>query len=128
MSGFGLSQTQAQAILDMQLRRLANLERHKLLDEYAEVLKTIAYLEDLLANPRRILLLIKEEIGELKSKYGDPRRTEISEEEVVEFREEDLIPHQRVVVTLSNRGFVKTGARPQLPVAASRWARVSLAW
>jgi len=107
MSGFGLSQTQAQAILDMQLRRLANLERQKLLDEYAEVVKTIAYLEDLLANPKRILLLIKEEVSQLKSQYADPRRTEISGEEVVEFREEDLIPHQGVVVTLSNRGFVK---------------------
>ncbi len=107
MSGFGLSQAQAQAILDMQLRRLANLERRKIADEYAAVLKTIAYLEDLLANPRRMLLLIKEEIDELKSKYGDPRRTEISEEGVVSFREEDLIPHQRVVVTLSKRGFIK---------------------
>jgi len=117
MSGFGLSQAQAQAILDMQLRRLANLERRKILDEYAEVVKTIAYLEDLLANPRRILLLVKEEVSRLKSKYGDPRRTEISEEEVTEFREEDLIPHQSVVVTLSNRGFVKRVAsrsyRPQ---------------
>jgi DNA gyrase subunit A len=107
MSSFGLSQTQAQAILDMQLRRLANLERKKLLDEYAEVVKTIAYLEDLLANPKRILLLIKEEVSQLKSGYADPRRTEISGEEVVEFREEDLVPHQSVVVTLSNRGFVK---------------------
>jgi DNA gyrase subunit A len=107
MSGFGLSQAQAQAILDMQLRRLANLERRKLMDEYAELLKTIAYLEDLLANPRRILVLIKEEVSQLKSQFGDPRRTEISEEEVTEFREEDLIPHQEVVVTLSNRGFVK---------------------
>jgi DNA gyrase subunit A len=107
MSGFGLSQAQAQAILDMQLRRLANLERKKLLDEYAELVKTIAYLEDLLANPRRILLLIKEEVGQLKTQFGDPRRTEISEEEITEFREEDLIPHQKVVVTLSNRGFVK---------------------
>jgi DNA gyrase subunit A len=107
MSSFSLSQTQAQAILDMQLRRLANLERKKILDEYAEVVKTIAYLEDLLANPKRILLLIKEEVSQLKSEYADPRRTEISGEEVVEFREEDLIPHQSVVVTLSNRGFVK---------------------
>ena len=107
MSSFSLSQTQAQAILDMQLRRLANLERQKILDEYAEVVKTIAYLEDLLANPKRILLLIKEEVSQLKSEYADPRRTEISGEEVVEFREEDLIPHQSVVVTLSNRGFVK---------------------
>jgi DNA gyrase subunit A len=107
MDGFGLSQAQAQAILDMQLRRLANLERKKLLDEYAELLKTISYLEDLLANPRRILALINEEVGELKTKFGDERRTEISEDEITEFREEDLIPHQRVVVTLSKRGFVK---------------------
>ncbi len=107
MTTFGLSQAQAQAILDMQLRRLANLERRKIFDEYAEVVKNIAYLEDLLANPRRILLLIKEEVSELKSKYGDPRQTEIREQEVIEFRDEDLIPHQRVVVTLSNRGFIK---------------------
>jgi DNA gyrase subunit A len=107
MSGFGLSQAQAQAILDMQLRRLANLERQKIVDEYAELVKTIAYLEDLLVNPRRMLLLIKEEVSQLKSQFGDPRRTEISEEEVTEFREEDLIPHQSVVVALSNRGFVK---------------------
>jgi len=104
---FGLSQVQAQAILDMQLRRLANLERRKILDEYAEVVRTIAYLEDLLANPRRILLLIKEEVDELKSKHSDPRRTEISEQGLMEFSEEDLIPHQRVVVTLSDRGFIK---------------------
>jgi len=107
MTGFGLSQVQAQAILDMQLRRLAHLEQRKIVDEYTEVVRTIAYLEDLLANPRRILHLIKEEVNELKSKYGDPRQTEISEEGVVEFGEEDLIPHQRVVVTLSDRGFVK---------------------
>jgi len=107
MTGFSLSQEQAQAILDMQLRRLANLERRKILDEYAEVVKNIAYLEELLANPRRIYLLIKEEMEGLKSKNSDPRRTEISEQGLVEFRAEDLIPHQRVAVTLSNRGFVK---------------------
>jgi DNA gyrase subunit A len=107
MEGFGLTQLQAQAILDMQLRRLANLERKKIADEYAELVKTIAYLEDLLANPKRILLLIKEEVSQLKDNFGDERRTEISGEEITEFREEDLIPHQRVVVTLSNRGFVK---------------------
>jgi DNA gyrase subunit A len=107
MDGFGLSQAQAQAILDMQLRRLANLERKKIADEYAELVKTIAYLEDLLANPKRILLLIQEEVNKLKENFGDERRTEISEEEITEFGEEDLIPHQRVVVTLSQRGFVK---------------------
>jgi DNA gyrase subunit A len=107
MSRFGLSQIQAQAILDMQLRRLASLERQKIQDEYTEVLKTIAYLEDLLANPRRILALIKQDVGELKAKYGDKRRTEIVEQGVLEFSEEDLIPHERVVVTLSSRGFIK---------------------
>lgn len=107
MSSFGLSQKQAQAILDMQLRRLANLERRKLLDEYAEIVKNIAYLEDLLANKRRILLLVKEEIDGLNSKYSDPRRTEISDQAALDFAEEDLIPHQRVVVTLSSRGFIK---------------------
>jgi DNA gyrase subunit A len=107
MDGFGLSQLQAQAILDMQLRRLANLERQKILDEYAEVVKKIAYLEDLLANPRRILILIKEEVSELKSKYGDERRTSIVEQGILEFTEEDLIPHERVVITLSSRGSVK---------------------
>jgi DNA gyrase subunit A len=107
MAGFNLSQAQAQAILDMQLRRLANLERSRILDEYTEVVKNIAYLEDLLASPRRILALIKEEVAELKEKNGDPRRTEISEQGVTEFEEADLIPHERVVVTLSNRGFVK---------------------
>jgi DNA gyrase subunit A len=107
MSRFELSQLQAQAILDMQLRRLANLERRKIQEEYAELVKTIAYLEDLLANPRRILVLIKEEVADLKSKYGDKRRTDIIEQGVLDFTEEDLIPHERVVVTLSSRGFIK---------------------
>jgi DNA gyrase subunit A len=107
MSRFGLSQLQAQAILDMQLRRLAGLERQKIQDEYAELVKTIAYLEDLLANPRRIMALIKQEVTDLKSKYGDKRRTEIVEQGALDFTEEDLIPHERVVVTLSGRGFIK---------------------
>jgi len=104
---FGLSTIQAQAILDMQLRRLAALERQKILEEYTQVIKTIAYLEDLLANPKKILFLIKEETQELKSKYGDARKTQISEQEVAEFSEEDLIPHQEMVVTLSTRGYIK---------------------
>ena len=107
MAGFSLSQIQAQAILDLQLRRLANLERRKILDEYAEVVKKIAYLEDLLANPRRILFLVREEVGELKPKYGDERKTQIVEQGVMEFGAEDLIPHRRMVVTLSSRGYVK---------------------
>jgi len=107
MANFGLSQLQAQAILDMPLRRLANLERKKILDEYAELVKTIAYLEDLLGNPRRLMLVIKKEVEEVQSNYGDERRTEIMEQGVLEFSEEDLIPHQRVVLTLSQRGFIK---------------------
>lgn len=107
MKKFSLSQIQAQAILDMQLRRLAALERQKILDEYAEVVRNIAYLEDLLANPRKILFLIKEEAKELKTKYADPRRTRLAEEEATEFNEEDLIPHQQVVVTMSHRSYVK---------------------
>lgn len=107
MTSFSLTQVQAQAILDMQLRRLAALEREKLIEEYTEVLKTIAYLEDLLANPRKILFLVKEDIEELKGKYGDPRRTEIVEEEPDEFSEEDLIHHQKVIIVLTNRGYIK---------------------
>jgi len=107
MTEFDLSRAQAEAILDMPLRRLASLERNKVLEEYTEVLKTISYLEDLLASTARMLLLIKEELAEIKAKFGGERRTEISEEGVTEFRVEDLIPHQKVVVTLTNRGFIK---------------------
>ena len=106
MTAFSLSEKQSQAILDMQLRRLANLERSKILEEYAEVLKTIAYLEDLLANKKKILFLVKEEIGTLKTKYGDDRRTEINEQASMELAIEE-VPHERVVVTLSGRGFIK---------------------
>jgi DNA gyrase subunit A len=104
---FHLSDRQAQAVLDMQLRRLARLERQKIQDEYAEIIKQIAYLEDLLANPRKIDYLIKEETLEVKKKHGDDRRTQIVEQEAVDFSEEDLIPHQETVVTLSTRGYIK---------------------
>lgn len=107
MSEFGLSQAQADAILEMALRRLAGMERNKVLEEYTEVLKSISYLEGLLANPGRILGVVKQELEELRTEFSDERRTEISAEGVAEFREEDLIPHQRVAVILSNRGFIK---------------------
>jgi len=107
MKSFHLTQIQAQAILDMQLRRLAHLEQQKIIDEYNEVLKTIAYLEDLLANPKKVLFLIQQEAAELKTKYGDKRRTVIHKVEVEEFNEEDLIAHQTVVVTLSEQGYIK---------------------
>ena len=104
---FGLSLAQSQAILDMQLRRLANLERQKILDEYADVQARIVYLEDLLADPSKILALLKSEILDLAGKYGNPRRTEISTEQAITFADEDLIPHQDFFVFLTRRGFVK---------------------
>jgi DNA gyrase subunit A len=107
MEKFKLSQIQAQAILDMQLRRLAQLEQKKIVDEYSEVVKNIAYLEDLLANPKKILFLIRQDATELKKGYGDQRRTAIKREEAEEFADEDLIPHQDVVVTLSEQGYIK---------------------
>jgi DNA gyrase subunit A len=107
MTEFSLSQMQSQAILEMQLRRLANLERKKILDEYKDVLKTINYLEDLLANPEKILKLIQQDLLDLKSKYGDNRRSVIESNEVGQFQVQDLIPHMDVIVTLSEQGYIK---------------------
>jgi DNA gyrase subunit A len=104
---FSFSERQAQAILDMQLSRLAALEREKIQSEYEEVIKRIAYLEDLLANPRKIDMLIREDITDLKKKFGDERRTQIFAQELEDFSDEDLIPHEPVVVTLSQRGYIK---------------------
>ncbi len=104
---FEFTEAQARAILDMQLRRLAALERQALEDEYAEIIQKISFLEDLLANPRKIDQLIKEDIDDLISKYGDMRRTEIVEADAETFSEEDLIAHEDCVVTLSIRNYVK---------------------
>ena len=107
MRDYGLSQAQAQAILGMELRKLSALEREKVATGYADVLKTISYLEDLLASPKKIDFLVKSEVQELKPQYGDERRTQISDETAEEFSTEDLIPHQQVVVTLSQKGYIK---------------------
>jgi DNA gyrase subunit A len=104
---FDLTERQAQAVLDMQLRRLAALERQKLEDEYASLIQQINYLEDLLANPRKMDFLIKEEAVEMKKLHGDERKTQIVEQEVEDFSEEDLVPHQEVLITLTNRGYIK---------------------
>ncbi|OGO53024.1 MAG: DNA gyrase subunit A [Chloroflexi bacterium RBG_16_68_14] len=104
---FNLSDRQAQAVLDMQLRRLARLEQQKLEDEFREIIQLINELEDLLANPRKIDFIIKEDVRELKQKYGDERRTQIVAQEVEQFTEEDLVAHQEAVITLSNRGYIK---------------------
>ena len=89
MTRFNLSESQAQAILDMQLRRLAALERQKIEDEHKEVLSQIAYLEDLLASPKKVLALIKTDLTELAEKYGDDRRTQIAAEASDEMTEEE---------------------------------------
>ncbi len=104
---FGLSEEQAKAILDMQLGRLAALERKKIIDELAEVKRTIAGLQRILANIGEVRALIKQDLAELKDKYGDPRRTEIVESEATDFTEEDLIPNDEVVVMLTQGGYIK---------------------
>jgi DNA gyrase subunit A len=104
---FSLSDLQAQAILDMQLRRLAALERKKIEDEHKEVGAQIARLEDLLAHPKKILRLIHDDLGDVAEKYGDARRTRISPEASEEFREEDLVADEAVLVSLTERGYIK---------------------
>ncbi len=106
MRGFGLSEVQATAILDMQLRRLAALERKKIDDEYNELQKEIAYLRDLLESPEKILGLIKDDLSNIKETYGDERRTRIIEA-TGELSDEDLIPEVDVIVTMTQRGYVK---------------------
>lgn len=107
ISKFKLSEIQATAILDMQLRRLAALERQKIEDELLMVKETIAYLEDLLAHGEKILEVVKTELIKLKEKYADPRRTKVYKGKVGEFSEEDLIPNEPTVITLTNTGYVK---------------------
>ncbi len=106
-ANFGMSELQARAVLDLQLRRLAALERKKITDEYAEVIKQIAYLEDLLANPRKIDQVIKDELADLKKKFGDERRTTIMADEKAELTDEDLIADEEVAVTITTRGYIK---------------------
>ncbi|HEY8553431.1 MAG TPA: DNA gyrase subunit A [Burkholderiales bacterium] len=105
--GYWLSDAQAQAILDLRLHRLTGLEQSKLRDEYAEILKTIADLLDILSNPDRLMRVIREELVALKEQYGDKRRTEIVETQV-SLSVEDLIAPEDVVVTLSHAGYIKS--------------------
>ncbi len=106
-SRFGLSERQARAILAMTLGRLTALERKKIDDEYEEVIKTIAYLESILASDQKVRMLISEEMADLIKKYGDDRRTDITDQEATELSAEDLIPKEEVVVTLTHRGYIK---------------------
>jgi len=104
---FKLTEIQATAILDMQLRRLAALERQKIEDEYIMVKETIAYLGDLLESPQKILKVVKDELAKLKEKYADPRRTKVFKSKVGEFSDEDLITNEPTVITLTETGYIK---------------------
>jgi DNA gyrase subunit A len=107
MSRFGLSQLQADAILNMQLRQLTALERQKIEDEYKELMKRIAYYEDLLADPLKILAVIKTELKYIKDKYGDERRTRIVPMEAEEIGDEQLIPDEETIITITRDGYIK---------------------
>ena len=107
MSKFKLSERQSQAILDMRLRRLTGLERDKIQSEYDDLVALIADLADILAKPERVVTIIKEELDEVKRKFGDPRRTELMVGEVLSLEDEDLIEESNVLITLSNKGYIK---------------------
>jgi len=107
MSKFKLSERQSQAILDMRLRRLTGLERDKIQSEYDELIALIADLADILTKPERVAQIIKEELDEVKRKFGDKRRTELMVGEVLTLEDEDLIEESDVLITLSNKGYIK---------------------
>ena len=107
MSKFNLSERQSQAILDMRLRRLTGLERDKIQSEYDDLLALIADLADILAKPERVSQIIKDELDEVKRKFGDQRRTELMVGEVLSLEDEDLIEESDVLITLSNKGYIK---------------------
>ncbi|MYN70052.1 DNA gyrase subunit A [Streptococcus suis] len=113
MERFDLSERQSQAILDMRLRRLTGLERDKIQSEYDELVALIADLTDILAKPERVVLIIKEELEEVKRKYADPRRTELMVGEVLSLEDEDLIEEADVLITLSNQGYIKRLAQDE---------------
>ncbi len=104
---FGFSEEQARAVLDIRLARLAALERQKIEEELKEILKSIAYYQLLLGDINEIRKIIKEDLQQLKEKYGDARRTEITEDEASDFKDEDLIPNEEAVVTLTEQGYIK---------------------
>ena len=113
MERFDLSERQSQAILDMRLRRLTGLERDKIQSEYDELVSLIADLTDILAKPERVVLIIKEELEEVKRKHADPRRTELMVGEVLSLEDEDLIEEADVLITLSNQGYIKRLAQDE---------------
>ncbi|MCE2227566.1 DNA gyrase subunit A [Streptococcus thermophilus] len=113
MARFELTERQSQAILDMRLRRLTGLERDKIQNEYDDLLALITDLADILAKPERVNAIIKEELDESKRKFADARRTELMVGEVVSLEDEDLIEEEDVVITLSNKGYIKRLAQDE---------------
>ena len=113
MARFELTERQSQAILDIRLRRLTGLERDKIQNEYNDLLALIADLADILAKPERVIAIIKEELDESKRKFADARRTELMVGEVVSLEDEDLIEEEDVVITLSNKGYIKRLAQDE---------------
>jgi len=107
MQTFAMSERQAQAVLDLQLHRLTSLEIEKIEKEYAEVIKRIAYLEDLLSNVRKLMLVVKDELLDVKKRFGDARRSRIRQEEAAELSIEDLIDVEDVIITMTRDGYVK---------------------
>lgn len=107
MERFDLTEVQAQAILDMQLRRLAALERQKIEDEYKQLMQLIEELEDLLANPHKILEIIRTDLNEVAEKYGDDRRTRIAPDHEMDLSDESLIQDEPVFISITNRGYIK---------------------
>ncbi|NMB61367.1 MAG: DNA gyrase subunit A [Chloroflexi bacterium] len=122
MKRFKLSDIQAQAILDMQLRRLAALERMKIETEYKEIMERIAFLEDLLAHPKKMLGLIRADLEEISEKYSDRRRTHISEGGVEDLTDEDLVSDVPALVTITSRGYIKR-VSPQVYKTQARGGR-----
>ncbi|MGG5342534.1 DNA gyrase subunit A [Enterococcus sp. AZ192] len=110
---FEFSDRQAQAILDMRLRSLTGLQRDKVENEYQELLKFIADMNDILARPERVIEIIKTELGDIRDKYGDARRTELLVGEVLSLEDEDLIEEEEVVITLTNNGYIKRVANSE---------------
>lgn len=110
---FDFSDRQAQAILDMRLRRLTGLEREKIENEYQELLAFIADLTDILARPERVVQIIKEELLDLGKRFGDARRTELLVGEVLSLEDEDLIEEEEIVITLTNNGYIKRVANTE---------------
>ena len=115
MEKFDFSERQAQAILDMRLRRLTGLERDKIQAEHDELMKTIEYLKSILDDDNKLIQVIKEELTEIREKYGDDRRTEITIGNISDIEDEDLIPRENIVVTLSHNNYIK-----RLPVSTYR--------